>query len=490
MHYNGVQHPAHRENKVQVGIFGADGIRGEANKPPLDENGVERIGYAIGRWFLGQGQNPTLLMGTDTRESCQRLKSALIYSINRSGVHTVDSGILPTAAVSYLLASKGYFAGGIMISASHNPIEENGIKIMDERGVKLDEEVEARIDGAYLHPETYFRPASLGKNISEPRFARQYARDLADEFKRNDWRSVQLLLDCANGAAYEIAPLVFDHLGIHYCLANAWPDGTNINKSSGSEYARMEPQRMAEYLRTEHLPYGLALDGDADRAVFVDDRGRFYDGDMLLAMLALKLQKENLLAGNRVVITPMSNSGLEEYLTTMRISVQTVQNGDKYVTRAILNDHLALGGEQIGHVVIHTQPSHTTGDGIRTALFILSELARNPRVQLHELAAGMNKWPQINVAVRLNERTELQIENIPGLLEKVTLIKAHFPDIRVRACRPASTEPSYRIMLEARQTPVNVLASCAREMAAIIQGHFGMLDDQVVVLDLTHGGLA
>jgi len=468
------------------GIFGADGIRGKIDVSPLTSSDIERIGQAVGIWFLERERNPTLLIGSDTRESGQRVRTTLAYGLNRVGVHTINGGILTTPSVSYTLGSMGYFVGGIVVSASHNPIEENGIKIMLGNGVKLDDEMEAQINYIYRTNPVITRAYMPGKHVDAFYFGEQYAKSLVDEFKETDWSRINLLLDCANGAAYEIAPLVFSLLGIRHRIYNAWPDGTNINRQAGSEFARLDPKGMAAVLRAYNLPYGLALDGDADRAVFVDADGHFYDGDILLAMLALKFRR--VLTGNKVVVTPMSNSGLDEYLNTMKIVVEKVQNGDKHVTHALLAQNLLLGGEQIGHVIIHNHMSRVTGDGIRTALAVLSELAHNPGMRLYDLAEGMHKWPQINVSICLPKRVQVQKEDIPGLMDKVVQIQERWCDVNVRTCRPASTEPCYRLMLEARFTPVNVLAGFSREMAGIIQRHFGCEQGEVIVLDLTHGG--
>jgi phosphoglucosamine mutase len=469
-------------------LFGADGIRGTIDVPPLTPEGIDLLGRSLGDWLKELQSQPVILVGTDTRESCQRMKEAIVDSLNRAGVATVDVGVLPTAGISYLLASKGFFSGGLVISASHLPNDENGIKVFAPDGTKIDDATEARIEADFLSGRK--RPVSLvrARNVQEPDYTRQYGRDLALEFRHLDWRFVNFLCDCANGACSEVAPRTFQYLGVRPTLLNAWPDGANINQEAGSEHVRKNPGQMVAELQRYNLPYGIALDGDGDRVAIVDAGGHFYDGDELLAMLALKLQRIGWLNRERVVITPMSNSGLIEYLGQRQIQVEQVPNGDKYLTRALLIDDLNLGGEQIGHLVVRTHPARLTGDGLRTALCILAELAAHPGLQLTDLAPGLQKWPQINVNLELECRTHELKERIPGLVDKIAELEQRHPDLAVRACRPASTEAAYRIMLEARQTPVPVLAGCAAEMAALIQCHLHC-QGELTYFDLQNGGM-
>ncbi|HEC34033.1 MAG TPA: phosphoglucosamine mutase [Chloroflexi bacterium] len=469
-------------------LFGADGIRGVIDRHPLRREDAERLGRAVGAWLRQGVPVPSFLVGTDTRESSQRLKVALTDGLTRAGVQVVDGGVLPTAAISYLIASKGLFAGGAVVSASHNPIIENGIKLFDQRGVKFDDPTEALIEELFFGntPLPFeIRPAP---STSEPDYARQYAHALAREYRDYEWHRCHAVVDCANGAAYQVGPLLLENLGLPYTLLNAFPDGTNINRLAGSEYVRLNPQRLAAELHGYDAEIGVTLDGDADRVLLVDHEGRLYDGDMMLAMLALKLHHEQRLQQDTVVTTPMSNSGLQDYLRKRRMRVRVVRNGDKYITDALLEHDLTLGGEEIGHIIIHTDHSHVTGDGLRTALSILGELTRSPGITLQDLALGMRKWPQVKVSVPVGRRVYVPPDDIPGLIALIQQTQTAIPDLTRLECRPASTEPVYRIMLEARVTPIPILAKQAHHLAEHIQRHFGCLGRPVDILDCVNGG--
>jgi phosphoglucosamine mutase len=277
-------------------------------------------------------------------------------------------------------------------------------------------------------------------------------------------------------------------LGLHYILKNANPDGTNINSGVGSEHIRKFPQEFANELIKGGAELGIAFDGDADRVVFVDRDGILYDGDMLLAILAFFLHNQNALLKNKVVITQMANSGLADHLSKLHIQTQQVRNGDKYITDALLKENLSLGGEQCGHIIVYNDQYHVTGDGLRTALWILTALSQNPDLNLSNLMHGMRKWPQINVSVLLDGRTFSKSEEILGLAEIKALVQDEIKDLSRLECRPASTEPVYRIMLEAKNTPLHVLAQHAMGLAHIIQKHFDKLDGPVEILDCVNGG--
>ena len=260
-------------------LFSADGIRGIIGKPPLRREDVERLGRALTVWLRQYTSAPPFLLGTDTRESSQRLKSALADGLVHGGVHVVDVGIVPTAAISYLIIRKGVFAGGAIVSASHNPIVENGIKIFDNRGVKINDETERLIETLFFGDTTLpfeIRPAEI---ISQPNFVQQYALALARESQICKSLQSRLVVDCAHGAASQVGPFVLEALHIPYTVLNASPDGTNINRDAGSEYVRFNPNLLAQEVRCYGADIGIALDGDADRVVFVDSEGRLYDGD-------------------------------------------------------------------------------------------------------------------------------------------------------------------------------------------------------------------
>ncbi|MBI5034499.1 MAG: hypothetical protein HZB51_28585 [Chloroflexi bacterium] len=470
-------------------LFGADGIRGTLERYPLRMEDVERLAQAIVAWLATAGTLSEFLVGTDTRESSQRLKAHLCNGLNRTGISVVDAGILPTPAVSYLLARKGYFSGGVMISASHNPVSENGIKVFDPHGIKISDPSEQIIEefffgGSVLPVKIHPAPSRY-----EPSLALQYANALASEVREYDWHRCRVVVDCANGAAYAIGPQILKALRAPCTLLNISPDGTNINVQAGSEVVRSYPQRLAQELVKYDAQVGLAFDGDADRVLFVDRRGRLYDGDMETAILALELKDHHRLEKDTVVATQMSNSGLAHFLGSNKIRLHTVQNGDKHITDAILTNGLTLGGEEVGHIIVHDNATRVTGDGLRAGLMILGELNQNPGSDLSDLAPGMLKWPQVNGSVCLGERTRLTTENIPGLSQLIDEARRDISELTRFECRPASTEPSYRIMLEARATPVSHLAQHALRIGQHIQKQLGYAGYPIRILDCVNGGL-
>jgi len=432
---------------------------------------------------------PTFLIGADTRESSHRLKAALVEGLTRGGVRVVDAGILPTAAISYLIIRKGSFAGGAMVSASHNPIVENGIKVFNHRGVKVSDETEHLIENLFFGDTVLpfeIRPAVMAE---QPELIQHYALALVREVMTRERLQSRVLIDCAHGAVSQIGPLVLEKLRIPHTVLNASPDGTNINRDAGSEHVRANPGFLAQELQRYGASLGIALDGDADRAVFVDENGRLYDGDLVLAMLALKLRAERRLQQDTVIITPMSNSGLAHYLRRYGIITRIVQNGDKYITKALVEDDLTLGGEEIGHIIAHTDSFHVTGDGLRTALLVLAALAESPDATLRDLIPGMRKWPQVKASVWIGHGTPLpQACDIPGLLTLLDQTRSAITDLVSFECRPASTEPVYRIMLEARRTDTAVLAQYTRGIAEYIQQHIGRVGSPISILNCTVGG--
>jgi phosphoglucosamine mutase len=470
-------------------LFGADGIRGSIDRYPFRAEDLICLGNSLARWWLGKTHDQPILIGTDTRESSQRIKVALVDGISQGGVEVWDAGILPTAGISFLVASQADLSGGVMISASHNPIVENGIKVFDGRGAKTSDADECEIESAF-----FSRDLGSGCQAGEGAVRwvsglfNQYVEALLDEFGHIKWQRSKVLVDCANGASYKSAQSVLGKLGIRYVLQNAFPDGTNINYGAGSEHVRKCPSEFAALLRKSDLEVGIALDGDADRVVFVDRDGVFYDGDMLLAIVAHSLLDNHILKNNKVIITQMSNSGLAEHLSHYQVQTKQVRNGDKYITDTLLNEDLSLGGEQIGHLIIHTDHFHITGDGIRTALWVLAALSQEDGLTLRDLTRQMRKWPQINVSAGLGGRMLSKSEAIPGLEDLKMRVMSEIKDLSRFECRPASTEPVYRIMLEAPETPLPVLAGYAYGLARHVQQAVHQLGEPIEILDCVNGG--
>lgn len=469
-------------------LFSADGIRGNIDRHPLRREDIERLGRVMAFWLRQYTSTPFFLIGTDTRESSQRIKVSLVDGLARGGVCVTDAGTLPTAAISYLVACEG-FSGGVMISASHNPLIENGIKMFDSRGIKVNEETEYLIEDLFFGDTRLpfeIRPTAL---VEQADIGLQYVSALVREAQNYERLQAHVIIDCANGAVSQIGPEVLEKLHTPHTLLNALPNGTNINYRAGSEYVRYNPDLLAQEMRQCNADFGVAFDGDADRVVFVDPHGRLYDGDMVLAMLSMKFQAEQRLRQNTVITTSMSNSGLMHYLRQHNIGIREVQNGDKYITQALIEGDLTLGGEEIGHIIAHTDNLHVTGDGLRTALLVFAMLAESPGARLRDLAPGMRKWPQINTSIWIGRGMQLPCaSSIPGLLELLDKVKDSIPDLNKFECRPASTEPVYRIMMEARITDTSVLARHAFAIGKHIQQHFGQVGSPIQILDCTWGG--
>lgn len=471
-------------------LFGADGIRGEMDVSPLDIESVSRIAGAVGLYIREKQMEPVCLIGSDTRESSQRLKTIFIDRLNKFGVGTVDAEILPTSAISYLIAKKGVFSAGIVFSASHNPINENGIKVFNEYGIKLSGDDEDKIERYFDEIIDVQVTTNYASNVKDRDYARQYTRQLVREFKDYNWRNLNIVLDCANGASHAIAPNVLDSLGCKYSLTHAWSDGTNINQDAGSEFARHDPYKLGELLSRYHGAVSVSLDGDADRVVLVDKYRNYYDGDSILALLGLRYKNQEILKKNKVVGTPMSNPALQEYLARNGITFKVVSNGDKYITSAIMDDDLVLGGEQIGHIVIHTQPEWVTGDGLRTALTVLSELTENPEMTLMDMLPGMKKYPQLVVSINLDQRTSLKKEEISGLCDLIEKIESEHPDVKISQCRPASTESCYRLVIVSRVTPITILLAMAKRLGNCVYRGVITKNQAIRALDCVKGGEA
>ncbi len=468
-------------------LFSADGIRGRVDSGILSSESLERLGLALAIWWRETTPHPEILIGRDTRESGERIKQRLVMGLTRGGVRVVDAGIITTPAISFLIIHTGVFCGGISISGSHLPVIENGIKIFNEFGMKVDDKTEDSL--AELFTETF---PSRFRNLPSPiikseRLADVYVDELIAEYPAFRF-SQKIAVDYANGAASMVGGRTLSKLRIKPLSVNISPNGTNINLHSGSEYARHSPKEFAREFQRYGCDIGVALDGDGDRVVFIDKSGRFFDGDMILAALALDLKQSGRLRNNRVVVTQMSNSGLMDHLKKHEIETSVVKNGDKHITDALLKDDLILGGEQIGHIIIRTSNKRVTGDGLRTMLWVLNELVDQPGREIEDLIGGLRKWPQVNAAVYLRERTSVAASQIPGLESLLDSIRQTAPDLSRLECRPASTESSYRIMLEATGTPIHILAELTRQTALHIQKELDSLGQPIEILDCVGGG--
>jgi phosphoglucosamine mutase len=427
-----------------VKLFGTDGIRGKAGDAPLDRRTVARVGAALVRGLDTQaaGRKPRVLVGRDTRESGAWIEDELTRGLTSQGATTVSVGVSPTPAIAYLTQT-GEFDAGIVISASHNPYQDNGIKIFSHRGEKLDEAIEARIERTVADPtwtvSTTVRPAA---GVQDPALARHYVEHLRGVLSdAGALRGGRVVIDCAHGATTAVAPALFRDLGFDVAVIGDQPDGCNINLNCGSTH--LETLQQEVIARGARL--GVAFDGDGDRALFVDARGHTVDGDAVLLVAADHLHRTARLAGNAIVATVMSNIGLEIALGDRGIGLVRAPVGDKYVMEEMQKRRLVLGGEQSGHIIF---AEHLfTGDGIGTALQVLRIMAETGR-ELEDLASALVTYPQVLVNVRVRERADYA--RIPAIAETIARVEDRVRGQGRVLIRYSGTEPLLRIMLEGR----------------------------------------
>ena len=485
--------------------FGTDGIRGVAGAFPLDPRTVVAIGGAIGAWLTAQSSlnaERFVLLGRDTRPSGQMLAAALSAGLMQAGLTVWDAGITTTPSVAYL--TRTYHADlGVVISASHNPSEQNGIKLFAPDGFKLPDDSEAQIEAIIAArlaaPAPDQPPERLGNLRTLTKgFAAQRAEpltDLPDEaylrhlIKGIDLSALRVVLDCANGAAYQLAPESFKRAGANVEAINAHSDGYSINVQAGSEHVRRDRSALLAAIRAHGADLGFAFDGDADRVIVVTPDGTLIDGDHMLGILALDLKARGLLAGDTVVATEMSNSGLADYLAAHAISLSRTKVGDRYVMERLRENNLTLGGEQAGHIIV-LDADHGTGDGIYISLLLASLAAqrkRNGQDGLSALAAAIPRYPQVIASAHLRARVELSA--VDGLSEAVEAIHALFNHKGRVNLRFSGTEPNLlRAMVEgsAHNTMQQVIESALR-LCHIVAAASGTAQPRIDMVDCVTG---
>ena len=423
-------------------FFGTDGVRGRVGDWPITPEQVLKLGWAAGRVLTaGNGDHPRVVIGKDTRVSGYLLESALEAGLSAAGVDVHLLGPMPTPGIAYLCRALRADAG-VVISASHNPFDDNGIKLFGPDGCKLPDEVESAIEAQMGDPLGTAEPAQLGKASRVDDAAGRYVEFCKHTFPRDmTLDGLRLVVDCANGATYRVAPQVLRELGAEVIEVASRPDGFNINQESGST----KPARMAEEVLEAGADCGIAFDGDGDRVVFADNRGRIVDGDGVLYLAALEMQKRGELDGG-VAGTVMSNLGLERALEAVGIPFQRAAVGDRYVFQLLQENGWILGGEPSGHVICLTRNS--TGDGIVTALMVLAELVRSEQ-GLAEAVADLPYYPQAMVGVRLAERRD--ITAVPAVAEAIRAVETELDGAGRVVVRNSGTEPKVRIMVEGRE---------------------------------------
>jgi len=424
-------------------LFGTDGVRGTANVHPMTAEMALSLGQAIARVFRSDGtRHRRIIIGKDTRLSGYLFEDALAAGICSMGVDVIQVGPMPTPGMAFLTADMRCQAG-VMISASHNPYQDNGIKFFSSDGFKLPDAIERRIESLIASGELsgLRAPADeIGRAHRIEDVAGRYVVFLKKTFPIElSLDSVRVVLDCANGAAYKVGPTVLEELGAEVFRLGVSPNGRNINEGCGSLY----PEKVADKVREVRADVGIALDGDADRVVMIDEKGTILDGDQLLALCARDMVERGVLRGGQVVATVMSNLGLEKALQELGVSLFRTQVGDRYVVDAMREGGLNLGGEQSGHVVFLDH--NTSGDGLITALQILAIMQRKQR-KLSELTIDFVRYPQVLVNVRVAERRA--IEELPDFMRSVEKIERSLNGRGRVLIRYSGTEPLARIMVE------------------------------------------
>lgn len=422
-------------------LFGTDGVRGKAGDF-LDVITVIKLAQASGIHFRKHSTTNKILVGKDTRRSGYMIENALVSGLTSVGYDVVQIGPMPTPAIAYLTESMRCDAG-IMISASHNPFEDNGIKFFDNHGDKLSVEAEKSIENIFNSLETLQANQATGKSIGSSKriddVIGRYIVAIKSSFPKNlTLKGLRIVLDCANGAAYKVAPTILEELGADVITINNKPNGFNINDNCGAMHPEVLQKQVIEY----RADIGLALDGDADRLVVVDEKGELVDGDKLLGALTLYLKNENLLKGNSCVATVMSNKALEDYLKTHDIKLLRSDVGDKYVLEQMKQQGINFGGEQSGHIIFSDVAK--TGDGLASALQVLALMIKSKK-KASEVLNPFSLYPQILYNMKINEK--IPLEKIDGLEDILKPIR----DLGIRdLIRYSGTENKIRLLLEGK----------------------------------------
>ena len=478
-------------------FFGTDGIRGTFGLTPMTAEFVYRLGVAVGHVLSLETPGPDLfVIGRDTRTSGPLLQDALTRGLLTSGARVMDLGILPTPGIAWLARELGATSGAV-ISASHNPASENGIKFLNPQGMKISESQEAVIE-AYMAslPEGELDLPQTGLREDGSHNYDLYLQDLVATQKDLDLSGLKILLDCANGAAYRVGPELFRALGAEVIALNTESDGININVQAGSEYARSKPEALADLITKHQASLAITFDGDADRVIMMDEKGQLIDGDHMLAILADALHKEKKLLANSLVTTVMANGSLHQFAAEHHFELIQTPVGDKYVSDVLLgltaNENpegkLGLGGEQSGHIILLDE-NHRTGDGLRTAVFMLRVLLQQEQTSMAALAASIQKYPQM--VASCNVAQKLDLKTMTPLQAKLEEIKQRLPGLVQLNSRYSGTEPKYRLMLETdTRHSTHDLAVICWEVCDLIQRETGTPPGaKIEVLNVSAGGL-
>ncbi|HEX7331265.1 MAG TPA: phosphoglucosamine mutase [Pyrinomonadaceae bacterium] len=465
-------------------LFGTDGIRGEAGRFPLDPSTVSTIGFSLASHLARTGETPKIVIGRDTRESGEVIEQALIQGAVQAGAQCLSAGVITTPGVAFL-TRKLEASAGVVISASHNPYQDNGIKIFAPSGQKMDDSVERHIE-ADIHSKNGGAGASPSSGLVRPdgspinrtgqeeglapalpdleeKLRQEYLSFLADDIGKDlNLAGLSIVIDCANGASSALAPVLFAQLGAKVIAINATPDGRNINRDCGS----LHIESLQERVVAARADLGVAFDGDADRSLFVDGDGHFVDGDATLWALATYLKAHGRLKDDGVVATVMSNIGLEIALRSAEIRLVRTDVGDKYVLDELLKRGASLGGEQSGHIIL--PELSLAGDGMITTLCLLRAM-RESRKPLAEMTTGFRRYPQILLNVRVREKVPFM--NIASVGAAVNEVEELLSQKGRLLLRYSGTEALARVMIEGEDQ--SQIEQYARRIAGAIEREIG-----------------
>ena len=432
-----------------IRLFGTDGIRGTVNKDKVTALMAVNLAMAAGEYFYGRAgtKRSRVLIGKDTRLSGYMLEPALVAGFTSVGLDSITTGPLPTPAIAHLTRVLRCDLG-VMISASHNPYQDNGLKLFGADGFKLNDEVENEIQSRMVRGPILAKSENLGRARRMEDAIGRYSEFVKQVLpKREDLSSMKVVLDCSNGASYKVGPEVLFELGVDSIIIGAEPNGKNINLDCGAIY----PENMAKITKLEGADLGIALDGDADRVIFSDENGEIINGDQIIAVLAREMQNNNELIDNQVVGTLMSNLGLENYLNKLKIHLHRTNVGDRYILDKMIKSNSKLGGEPSGHILLSDFAK--TGDGLLTAIKILS-LLKKSRSKASEFLRPFQPIPQSLKNLKNINKSVLLNKNIISLVEK------HQEELGKKGrilLRPSGTEDLIRVMVEC--TDLNLLKS-------------------------------
>ena len=424
-------------------LFGTDGVRGVANSELTPE-----LAFQLGRvatYVITKGvKQGKVLVGMDTRRSCDMLEAALVAGICSVGSDALCVGVVPTPAIAHL--TRKYEAdAGVMISASHNPVEFNGIKFFNRDGFKLSDALEDEIE-AVINSETGLEYRPTGREVGQRITVRNGVGEYLDFLINTtdvSLKGVKVVLDCGNGASFQAAPAIFERLGAEAIVINHSPNGLNINVECGSTH----PEGLQELVLESGADFGLAFDGDADRLIAVDEHGNLIDGDHVLAICARSLKQQGKLTNNMVVGTIMANLGLNHFLANEEIDFVQTKVGDRYVLEKMLEGGYALGGEQSGHVIFLEH--NTTGDGVLSAIKLSEAIVRSGKTA-SQLANSLTKYPQVLLNATVSNQNKHSYMEDEEVANRIAEIEAHFHGEGRVVIRPSGTEPLVRVMLEGK----------------------------------------